>query len=275
MPGFNDLTPPTDADLLALDVATLFVLNSSGRILHDNAPDRSPGPRFYVGGCASANLVRIRHDVGADTAQALERLAAAEPPCRHPDSRPIHLDDYVRLLAAEAPVENARSGLTWTFASAPPAASAPSFLGMPSLARAPRSGGEANAMVCMVASGTPEGDRLLARLADEGMPNSLVALGFTSLNDFWPPWCAALQHDEIASIAFAARLSPDAAETGVVTVPAFRGQGLAAAATAAWAAHPALHGRALFYSTSTTNVSSQRVAARLNLRFLGASLSIA
>ena len=95
------------------------------------------------------------------------------------------------------------------------------------------------------------------------------------MGDFWPPWCVALQGDEIAAIAFAARLSPDAAEPGVGSVPAFRGRGLAAAATAGWAALPGLQGRALFYGTSRTNVSSQRVAVRLGLRFLGASLSIA
>jgi len=32
---------------------------------------------------------------------------------------------------------------------------------------------------------------------------------------------------------------------------------------------PALQSRALFYGTSLTNISSQRVIARLGLRFLG------
>jgi len=247
------ISPRDDADLLALDVATLFVLNRFGRTLHDNAPDRSPGPRFYLGGCGSANVVRIRWDVGPDTAQALQRLAADEPPLRNPDSTPPHLDEYTHLLAAEAPIAHCTLGLTWCFPAA--------------LSYAHD--------VPLIASGTPAGDRLLARLAHQGLPQALLELGFTSLDDFWPPWCAALQNGEIASIAFAARLSPAAAETGVVTVQEFRGQGLAAAATAGWAAHPALRGRALFYSTSRTNTSSQRVAARLGLRFFGASLSIA
>src|SRR6266571_3926690 len=118
----------------------------------------------------------------------------------------------------------------------------------------------------------PLGDMLLARLASEGVPPPLSALGFSSASDFWPPWCVALKDGDIASIAFAARLSPAAAEPGVGTVPQFRGQGLAAAVTAGWAAHPALRGRALFYGTSRANVSSQRVVARLGLRFLGANL---
>jgi hypothetical protein len=126
----------------------------------------------------------------------------------------------------------------------------------------------------LVGSGTPEGDRLFARLAKQGMPASLVAQGFVDVGELWAPWCIALHQGEVASIAFAARLGPRAAETGVTTVPAFRGRGFAAAATAGWASLPALRGRALFYSTSRMNVSSRRVAQRLGLRFLGASLEI-
>jgi predicted GNAT family acetyltransferase len=106
------------------------------------------------------------------------------------------------------------------------------------------------------------------------MPESLLALGFVDGGELWAPWCVALHQDEVASIAFAARLGPSATETGVTTVPAFRGHGFAAAATAGWVSLPSLRGRALFYSTSRTNVSSQRVAQRLGLRFLGASLDI-
>jgi hypothetical protein len=237
---------------LAVQVATLFELTRSGRILHDNAPDRSPGPRFYLGGCQAGNIARIRHDVGPHTARALERLCADEPPLSHPESTPLHVDDYVKLLATETPVVHTTAGLTWSFPD--PFAYAHD--------------------VELVGSGTPAGDALLARLADRGIPRGLLALGFNSLADFWPPWCVALQDSQIASIAFAARLAPAAAETGVATVPGFRGRGLAAAATAGWATHPSLEGRALFYGTSRTNVSSQRVAARLGLRFLGASLSI-
>ena len=102
----------------------------------------------------------------------------------------------------------------------------------------------------------------------------MLALGFVDGGELWAPWCVALHQDEVASIAFAARLGPSATETGVTTVPAFRGHGFAAAATAGWVSLPSLRGRALFYSTSRTNVSSQRVAQRLGLRFLGASLDI-
>jgi predicted GNAT family acetyltransferase len=59
-----------------------------------------------------------------------------------------------------------------------------------------------------------------------------------------------------------------------VTVPEFRARGFAAAAPAAWSRLPSLAGRALFYSTQTTNLSSQRVTARLGLRLIGGSVSL-
>jgi hypothetical protein len=37
-----------DDDLLAIQVATLFVLTDSALILQVNAPDRTAGPRFYL-----------------------------------------------------------------------------------------------------------------------------------------------------------------------------------------------------------------------------------
>ena len=179
-------------------------------------------------------------------------MVVGEPAFHHQDSTPVHLDDYLRLLAAETPVEQCDKGLIWTFPDRP-AYEHPTTL---------------------VGSDTPEGDRLLARLTERGMPEALAALGFVDVGEFWAPWCVALHGDEIASIAFTVGLGPASAEVGVTTVPAFRGSGFAAAATAGWASLPTLSGRVLFYSANTTNVSSQRVTERLDLRLTGASLTI-
>ena len=242
-----------DRDLPALEAATCFVLTDSGRTLRNQAPDHGVGPRLYLGGSASGNVVRIRQDVGGEAAQALERLGADEPPLGEADSTPVHLGAYLEILAAEAPVERCEAGLAWVFPD--------------------RLGHDFPAAV-LVSSHTPEGDRLLGQLAEKGMPTDVAALGFVDVGELWAPWCVVLHEGGIASIAFAARLTGVSAETGVATVPAFRGRGYAAAATAGWASHPALRGKTLFYSTSQANVSSQRVAARLGLRFIGATLSI-
>jgi len=241
-----------DRDLLATEIATRFAIGDSGRILYENAPDRSAAPRLYLAGCEAGNQVRLRHDVGEGTARAIELLVTDEPFLCDWGSIPVHLVEYVRLLASEAPVERWDSGLIWVFLDRLACEHDPALLG----------------------SESPEGDRLLRRIRECGMPEALSALGFVGVNDFWSPWCAALRDDEIASIAFSARIGPAGAETGVVTVPAFRGRGYAAAATAGWASLPSLRSRALFYSTSRSNTSSQRVAQRLGLCFLGASLTI-
>jgi len=238
-------------DLLRLEVEALYVLTGSGRLVCRNTPDHEAAARLRLAGCRSGN-VRLRHDVGAATAQAIERLAADEPPLYAPGSRPIHLDDYFELLAVEAPVEQWDLGLAWSF---------PDRLGYRHSAP-------------LVASDTPEGDRLLARLRERGMPPALVRAGFMDVERLWAPWCVALDGDEIASVAFTAGLGPASAEVGVDTVERYRGRGLAAAATAGWAAQPGLSGRVLFYSTTVANRSSQQVTRRLGLRYLGADLTI-
>ena len=246
------LPDPDDGHLLWLEFATRFVLDGAGRLLYENDPAHTLAPRLYLAGCRAGNLVRFRHDVDAGIAEAVQALAADEPALWEPGSTPVHLAEYVRLLSAEAPVERWDAGLIWTF---------PDRLAYRHAA-------------ALVGSETPAGDRLLARIAGQGMPAPLAAMGFAGVGGLLGPWCAALHDDEIASIAYSARLGPAAAETGVVTVPALRGQGYAAAATAGWAAHPAHQGRPLFYSTRRTNLSSQRVTRRLGLRFLGASLTM-
>ena len=228
------------------------MLTKTGRIQHENEPVPSPGPRLYLAGCELGNVVGIRHDVEEETARAINALVADEPPLRDPRGTPLHLGDYVALLAREAPVERRSFALIYSF---------PDHVAY-------------KHDVALVSSETPEGGRFHARLIDQGMPQALVALGFVEATDIWLPWCIALHKGKIASIAFAARIGPTGAEAGVTTVPALRGRGFAAAATAGWALLPSLQGRALFYSTDRTNVSSQRVTNRLGLRFIGASLRI-
>jgi hypothetical protein len=242
----------SDLELLAVESSTIFRLSETGRILRSYAPGQA-GPRLHLAGCAAGNVVRIRHDVGEETVRAIEPLAVEEPALNHRDSTPVHLDEYLRLLSAEAPVEKCEIGLVWTFSD--------------------RLGYKHPAP--LVCSDTPEGDGVIARLDEHGMPQALFDTGFVDTGEFWAPWCVALDGNEIASIAFTVGVGPDSAEVGVNTMPAFRGRGLAAAATAGWAAHPEHAGHTLFYSTSRTNVSSQRVTERLGLRFTGVRLTIA
>jgi RimJ/RimL family protein N-acetyltransferase len=83
------------------------------------------------------------------------------------------------------------------------------------------------------------------------------------------PWVMATHGDQVISICHTPVANASAADAGVWTHPDFRAQGHAAAVTAEWAALMRPSGKLLFYSTSRTNRSSQRVAARLSLRHIG------
>jgi hypothetical protein len=248
-----ELNQADGRDALATHVETIFVFDESGRIVRNTDPDRGAGPRLYLGGCDAANVVRLRHDVGAKTAQAIEARAADEPPLRTPDSVPAHVDDYVALLGAESPVEARGLGVNYCFP--------PDFV--------------YEHDVAIVSSEMAEAERRTLGVAlDQVLPEPLVAIGFSTVDKLWTPWCVALHDGGIASLVETVRIGPKGAEAGVNTVPNLRGRGFAAAATAGWAASPSLRGRSLFYSTGVTNISSQRVTERLGLRFIGASFSL-
>jgi RimJ/RimL family protein N-acetyltransferase len=84
------------------------------------------------------------------------------------------------------------------------------------------------------------------------------------------PWSMIVDDHRVLSICHTPRpLTARAAEAGVWTAPDVRGRGYAAAATAQWAALLRPSGRHLFYATRLANHSSQRVAERLNARWLG------
>lgn len=235
---------------LNIDYRTLFRLRHDRRIDRENDPDNSPGPRFWFAGCADGNVFGMRADSPDDLAAELESLAATEPPLIHP-AKPKHLDRYLSLLDDGRPAAH-NFGLIYELPQAHPYPS-----------EAP-----------LISSESKEGQDLMQSWAADGVPESLFELGFHVVTDFWRPWCAAVIDGEIASIAFAARLADAGAELGLVTVKAFRGQGLAAAATAGWSRLATLRSRILFYSTDQANTASQRVAARLGLRLRGASLRI-
>jgi hypothetical protein len=241
-----------DRDLLALEGETVFDLTADGRLLRWSTPGHRPPPRFGIAGCPSGTVFGIGHSVGAETARELARLAEREPPFPEPWTRPVYFDEYRRLLAVEAPITQIGEGIFWVF---------PERLAFEHPAS-------------LVASGTPSGDRLVAHLAEQGMTPLLVEAGFKTIEELWAPWCLALEGEEIAGLAYTVGLRAASAEVGVYTLKSYRGRGLAAAATAGWARHPALRGNTLFYATDRQNISSQRVAERLGLRLLGTSVAM-
>jgi hypothetical protein len=245
------LTP--GIELLEVQARTLFLLSHDERIDRENDPDRSPGPALWMAGCGLGNVLRLGTDIVDEIAAKIETLAESEPPLAGAESRPQHLDRYLDMLGDGVAPMQATQELIYELP---------------------------HALACkggatLIASDSPEGQDLVQALSRRGMPEGLSSLGFRQIEDLWQPWCAAMVDGRIASLAFAARLSGVGAELGLVTVKDLRGQGFAAAATAGWSSLPMLRSRALFYSTSRTNLSSQRVVAHLGLRFIGTSFRIA
>ena len=206
-----------------------------------------------MAGCAAGNVFGLRADIADEVVAKIETLAASEPPLVDTEHPPAHLDRYLDLLSGGAARLQTTQELIFEL---------------------PR-GLSRDSDATLIASDSADGRDLVQVLSRRGMPEGLASLGFRQVEDLWSPWCAALVDGEIASLAFAARLSEVGAELGLVTVKGFRGRGLAAAETAGWTNLPALGSHALFYSTGRTNLSSQRVVARLGLRFVGTSFRIA
>jgi RimJ/RimL family protein N-acetyltransferase len=250
VPVFMPMT--LEIDWLNIDRRTLFLLTADGRIERENDPEHSPGPRFWLARCQEGNVFGIRADFPDDGAAELEAIATTEPSFTRSVTSPRHLDRYAELVARACGVARRTFGLIYE------------------LPHSPRYESHAQ----LIGSDSEEGQRFGQSLSERGMPRGVSELGFRSVADLWPPWCAAVVDGEIASIAFAARLSDVGAELGVVTVRAFRGRGLAAAATAGWSSLPSLQSRVLFYTTDQGNISSQRAAKRLGLQLRGASLRI-
>ncbi|WP_293403112.1 GNAT family N-acetyltransferase [Phenylobacterium sp.] len=223
--------------LLELEAETRFVLKD-GRIASEGPPDNAPGPLMYM----AAGRAWIAATIDADITHRLNDLVSEEPALA-PGRSPVAAERYVALLGAQA----GHAGLSFLLPHATPLPH-----GSPT-----------------IASSTPAALELEARLARDGMPPDLLALNFRSVADLWPPYCLVIAEGRIAALAFTARLGAHGAELGLATLPAFRGRGLAAQAVSGWSALPDLRELTLFYSTSETNLASQRVAAKLGLPFIG------
>lgn len=249
------MPPVTDTDdlrLLHVDVETMFVMSSGRRIERENDPDCSRGPILFFAGCPQGNVARVHRDVSENVASGVLAIAAEEPPWFELDALPQCLDRIIDLLSCEREAVTVAPHLIYQ---------------LPNDLRYEHS-------ATIVRGDSVEGERMLTRFADRGMPQSMLDAGFKGVRDLWKPWCVAIEGEEIASIAFAARIGDRGAEIGVYTFPPFRARRFAAAVTANWSSIPCLSRRALFYSTSRSNRSSQHVAARLGLRMIGASVRV-
>jgi hypothetical protein len=223
--------------------STLFAIGADGRLRYVQEPgDPYPPPRFFMGRTLQGNVWHLRHDLPDELAQELERLCRSEPVAGD-FMQPPHLHTPIRAaLQAHAPITQEERG---------PAYRIPASVTVPS-----------NAVRITKRNGHLLKDAFpwLWRRIQAG-----VEVG---------PVVSVAEQGTTVSTCYCARLSPSAAEAGVVTLETMRRKGYATAAVAGWTAACVECGLQPLYSTSWQNPGSLRVAQKLGMVCYGEDWSI-
>ena len=90
----------------------------------------------------------------------------------------------------------------------------------------------------------------------------------------WQPFLAIVEAGRAVSVCRSVRITGEAHEAGVETLPEFRGKGYAKDTVAAWARSVQSMGAMPLYSTSWENTASQAVVKKLHLVQYGADFHI-
>ena len=238
------MTPLSDLELLELEIETLWQKDDRDRLIYDLGANRF-APHLVIAVSNAGWMLTLGSEVSAALAAELQAAVAGEPPTSDPAAQPAVIARCEQLLGDSLGPLELSCSLGYVILGQITFASAAEIL---------RSD-DANM-------------ELLQRQDIERLnwsPEDWRQL----LDGALGPWAMAVIDRQVVAICHSARFTDRATEAGVWTDPDFRGQGHAAAVTAAWSSLLVRSGRQLFYSTSSTNISSQRVAARLNLRRIG------
>lgn len=194
--------------------------HSHRRLTVSAEPNARPAPFFVLIRGASSVVWGVRNDVSGEIADEFDRLASEEPPVRDFQAPPLHADAYLSLVGGQI-------------------LSGPAFRFPDEIVQ-------------------PNDVTLVDRL-------DLLERNFRGWTAAEIPWCSpivAVMHGGYpVSVCFCAtRNSAPAIEAGLETAAAFRGRGLAARVTAAWALAIRESGRIPLYSTNWSNTASLAVA---------------
>jgi GNAT superfamily N-acetyltransferase len=236
-------TEPNDLELMDIHIRALFTHDNRSRLLFVNEPDSAviPASRLFLGRMRAGNVWRFRADLPEKICDELNRLCADEPTVGTEfNEPPRHLENYVRLLEQHAPVRDVSGGgLSYRFTE----------YEMPS--------------------------KRLPAVTEKNA--EVLQGGFEKLIEelpAWQPFVALVEDNQAVSVCRSVRITPEAHEAGVETLPDFRGKGYAKDVTAEWARLVQAAGAIPLYSTSWENVASQAVARKLNLKCYGVSFGI-
>jgi hypothetical protein len=230
----------TDLELTNIHARALFTHDAGSRLLFVNEPDNAaaPAPRLFLSRTRAGNAWRFRSDLPGALCDELDALCADEPPVSAGEP-PRHLETYVRLLEEHAPVLEVSNGLAYKFTEYE----------------------------------TPS-KRLLAVTEDNA---EVLGGGFEKLLEelpTWQPFVALVEGNRPVSVCRSARITAEAHEAGVETLPDFRGRGYAKEVVAGWARLVLAAGAIPLYSTDWGNKASQAVARKLRLKCYGADFQV-
>lgn len=230
----------TDQELMAMHVRALFTHDARSRLLFVNEPGGGlPAPRLFLGRTRQGNLWRFRADLPKTLTGELEALCRDEPASDEFRSPPRHTAAYVRLLEAQAPVRELEAGPAYHFTECSEPARPP----------------------------------LALTDKDAGMLHGGFEDMVTELPS-WQPFLALLDEGRAVSVCRSVRITPEAHEAGVETLPDFRGREYAKDVVAGWALLVRSLGAVPLYSTSWENTASQAVAKKMHLAIYGADYHV-
>lgn len=237
-----------DLELMKLHVRALFTHNAESRLLFVNEPEGStvPAARLFLGRTRAGNIWRFRADLPENLCQELSALCADEalPVNTEFNEPPRHLETYIRLLEKHAPLlqKKPETGPAYRF---------PENILPPS-----------KTLIVV----TENNAEILLRGGFREFVAELPA---------WQPFVALVEAGQAVSICRSARITNEAHEAGVETLPDFRGKGYAQQVTAEWARRVQAAGAIPMYSTSWENNASQAVARKLRLNCFGVDFHLA
>jgi len=176
----------------------------------------------------------------ASLIEELEALCVDEPAPAEFSAAPRHIEEYLRLLETHAPVRKLYMGPAYHFTE------------------------------------YHEPSRPLQAITETNA--DMLRGGFEELIaelPAWQPFLAIVEEGRAVSVCRSVRITSEAHEAGVETLPDFRGMGYAKDVVAGWARAVRSLGAIPLYGTTWENTASQAVAKKLRLATYGFDFHVA